>query len=226
MLLAAGRGERMRPLTDQTPKPLLQVGGKSLIVWHIEKLAQAGITEVVINHAHLGAQIETAVGNGNRFGVDIHYSPEQPALETAGGVAYALPLLGTAPFLLISADIYVECDYRMLTCKATELNDGTLAYLWMVENPSWHARGDFALIDDRLRLTGAPCLTYSNLGLFHPDFFSGVERGTKLPMLPLFRRAIAAGKIKGARYDGLWDNIGTPSQLSALDALLRSRKHR
>jgi MurNAc alpha-1-phosphate uridylyltransferase len=225
MLLAAGRGERMRPLSDQTPKPLLQVGGKPLIVWHLEKLAQAGITEVVINHAHLGAQIEAALGNGSRYGVNIRYSAEHPALETAGGVVCALPLLGTGPFLLISADIYVEGDYRSLASKVTELNDGTLAYLWMVKNPDWHARGDFALVDEHLQLAGAPTLTYSNMGLFHPDFFSGVKPGTKLPMLPLFQRAMAAGKIKGACYDGLWENIGTPTQLSALDSILRSRKH-
>ena len=224
MILAAGRGERMRSLTDHTPKPLLMAGGKPLIVWHIERLALAGVTDLVINHAHLGAQIETALGDGRRYGVHIRYSAENPALETAGGVANALPLLGEAPFLVISADIYAECDYRMMTDRAMELNDGTLAYLWMVDNPSWHARGDFSLVGNRLRLEGGGRLTYSNLGLFHPEFFAGVAPGTKFPMLPLFQRAIAAGKIKGARYDGLWDNIGTPSQLGALDSVLRSRQ--
>jgi len=224
MILAAGRGERMRPLTDHTPKALLPVDGKPLIVWQIERLVRASITELVINHAHLGAQIETALGNGSQFGANIRYSPENPALETAGGVVNALPLLGHEPFLVISADIYVECDYRMLASQATELNDGTLAYLWMVDNPDWHAHGDFALVGDKLHLDGRTRLTYSNLGLFHPDFFVEVEPGTKFPMLPLFRKAIAAGRIKGARYSGLWDNIGTPAQLEALDHALRNHQ--
>jgi N-acetyl-alpha-D-muramate 1-phosphate uridylyltransferase len=224
MILAAGRGERMRPLTDHTPKPLLQVGGKSLIVWQIERLVQAGITEMVINHAHLGTQIEAALGDGSRFGASICYSRENEALETAGGVANALPLLGSAPFLVVSADIYVECDYRLLTSQATALNDGTLAYLWMVDNPEWHARGDFALVGNRLQLEGEPRLTYSNLGLFHPDFFAGIAPGTKFPMLPLFQNAISAERAKGARFSGLWDNIGTPSQLHALDRALLNQQ--
>ena len=222
MILAAGRGERMRPLTDHTPKPLLQVGGKPLIVWQIERLVRAGITELVINHAHLGAQIEAVLGDGSRFGASICYSPENQALETAGGVANALPLLGPAPFLVVSADIYVECDYRLLASRITDLEDGTLAYLWMVDNPAWHARGDFALIGDKLQLEGETRLTYSNLGLFHPDFFAEVVPGTKFPMLPLFRKAIAAERIKAARFNGLWDNIGTPSQLNALDRALQT----
>lgn len=220
MLLAAGRGERMRPLTDLTPKPLLMAGGKALIVWQIERLVQAGITQIIINHAHHGAQIEAALGDGSRFGAQIRYSPEGIALETGGGIANALPLLGQAPFLVLSADIYVECDYRKLANRTIELKEGALAYLWMVNNPDWHGRGDFALVGNQVRLEGEPMLTYSNLGLFHPDFFACVTPGTKLPMLPLLQRAIKAGKIKGSRYDGLWDNIGTPSQLSTLDNAL------
>jgi len=224
MILAAGRGERMRPLTNLTPKPLLQVGGKPLIVWQIERLTRAGITELVINHAHLGEQIEAALGDGSQFGASISYSPENPALETAGGVANALPLLGHKPFLVISADIYVECDYRLLADRVADLQDGTLAYLWMVNSPDWHARGDFSLVNGKLHLEGEERLTYSNLGLFHPEFFAGIAPGTKFPMLPLFQQAIAAGKLKGARYSGLWDNIGTPSQLSALDDMLRNHQ--
>lgn len=222
MILAAGRGERMRPLTDTTPKPLLSVGGKALIVWHLERLAAAGFREVVINHAHLGAQIEAALGDGSRFGVSIVYSPEPDgALETAGGVAKALPLLGDKPFLLISADIYAECDYRTLITQAM---DDASAFMWMVDNPPWHSAGDFAIKDGRLSMRGEPKLTYANLGVFGPAFFAGVEPGARLPMLPLFRRAIAAGKIKAARYTGMWDNIGDAAQLQALDALLRSRQ--
>lgn len=223
MILAAGRGERMRPLTDQTPKPLLQVGGKPLIVWQIERLVRAGITELIINHAHLGTQIEAALGDGSQFGASICYSPENQALETAGGVANALPLLGPDPFLVVSADIYVECDYSLLADRLTDLEDGALAYLWMVDNPAWHARGDFALVDDRLQLEGETRLTYSNLGLFRPEFFAGIAPGTKFPMLPLFQQAITAGRIKAARFNGLWDNIGTPSQLHALDSALHDQ---
>lgn len=220
MILAAGRGERMQPLTNACPKPLLVVGGKALIVWQIERLVAAGITELVINHAHLGSQIEAALGDGARYGAHIVYSPEAEALETAGGIVKALHLLGPAPFLVVSADIYTACDYRLLKQSAAALEDGTLAYLWMVANREWHPRGDFALIDGFLRLDAEPRLTYSNLGIYRPEFFSGIIPGTKLPLLPLLKRAIAAGKIKGARFDGLWENIGTPVQLAALDAAL------
>lgn len=220
MILAAGSGERMRPLTDTCPKPLLEVGGKPLIVWQIERLVAAGVNELVINHAHLGQQIEAALGDGARYGARIVYSPEAEALETAGGIVKALPLLGPSPFLVVSADIYTECDYRLLTQNPAVLEDGTLAYLWMVANREWHPGGDFALIDGIVSLGEEPRLTYSNLGIFRPEFFSGIVPGTKLPLLPLFNRAIAARKIKGARFDGLWDNIGTPVQLAALDAAL------
>lgn len=224
MILAAGRGERMRPLTDHTPKPLLAAGGKPLIVWHLERLAQAGMREVVINHAHLGRQIEAALGDGAAWGVTIRYSAEpEGALETAGGVAHALPLLGAAPFFLISADIYVEADYRALAAAAGALQDGATAFMWMVNNPSWHEDGDFALDGDHLALDGAPRLTYANFGVFSPAFFAGVEPGTRLPMSPLFRRAIGQRQVRGARFDGLWDNVGTPSQLHALDDALRQR---
>ena len=222
MILAAGRGERMRPLTDACPKPLLAVGGKPLISWQVERLVAAGITELVINHAHLGRQIEAALGDGSIFGARIAYSAETSALETAGGVALALPLLGSAPFLVGSADSYVECDYRLLADCAAALEDGTHAYLWMVANREWHPGGDFALVDGYLRASGEPRLTYSNLGVFRPEFFAGLVPGTRLPMRPLLDGAIAAAKIKAARYDGLWENIGTPQQLLDLnDRLLR-----
>jgi len=223
MILAAGRGERMRPLTDTCPKPLMSVGGKPLIVWQIERLARAGIVELVINHAHLGAQIEAALGDGRRHGVRISYSPEAEALETAGGVVKALHLLGPEPFLVVSADIYCECDYQQLAERAADLSDGTLAHLWLVDNRPWHPRGDFALRAGLLHAVGEPRLTYSNLGVYRPDFFAGVAPGTRLPLRPLLDRAIAAGKITGDRLDAVWDNIGTPAQLAELDAALKRR---
>ncbi|TRZ64504.1 MAG: nucleotidyltransferase family protein [Rhodocyclaceae bacterium] len=223
MILAAGRGERMRPLTDTCPKPLLQVGGKPLIVWQVERLVAAGITALVINHAHLGSQIEASLGDGRRYGARITYSRETEPLESAGGVVKALHLLGPSPFLIVSADIYVECDYRRLAEGKALLQDGTLAFLWLVANPAWHARGDFALVDGFLQLDREPRLTYANIGIFHPNFFAGIEPGTKYPLLPLFNRAIAAGMVRGAVLGGLWDNIGTPLQLAVLDEALKHR---
>lgn len=224
MILAAGRGERMRPLTDHTPKPLLDVGGKPLIVWHLERLAAAGVRDVVINHAHLGGQIEATLGNGSRFGLSIAYSPEpEGALETAGGVVQALHLLGDAPFLVISGDIYIECDYRSLL---RPLSADATALMWMVDNPAWHATGDFAICAGKLALDGAPKLTYANIGVFAPAFFAGVEPGTRLPLLPLFKRGIAERSIDAVRFTGLWDNLGNPEQLRNLDTLLRNRPPR
>lgn len=223
MILAAGRGERMRPLTDTCPKPLLPVNGKPLIVWQIERLVAAGITELVINHAHLGQQIENTLGDGSRYQAQISYSREIEALESAGGVINALHLLGDAPFMIVSADIYVECDYRELAQSATPLLDGSLAFLWLVANPPWHAHGDFSLRDGTLHLAGEAKHTYSNIGVFHPDFFDGIAPGTKYPLLPLFNRAIADGRVNGAMLDAMWDNLGTPLQLAALDELLRRR---
>jgi MurNAc alpha-1-phosphate uridylyltransferase len=220
MILAAGRGERMRPLSDATPKPLLAVGGKPLIVWQIERLAAAGIREIVINHAHLGQQIEIALGNGSSWDVKIDYSPEAEALETAGGIRQALPLLGTAPFLVVSADIYCACDYRQLLDELQLANDA-LACLWMIANPPWHPQGDFALREGRLHLDGEPRLTYANFGLFRAEMFNELTPGRKLPLRPLLDAAIPAGRIQAARLDAMWENLGTPAQLAELDARLR-----
>jgi len=224
MILAAGRGERMRPLTDHTPKPLLQVGGKPLIEWHIERLADAGVTQLVINHAYLGDQIERALGNGSQWGVSIQYSREQEALETAGGVAAAMHLLGDSPFLLVSADIYAQCDYAHLLDKMNLLEQQDWAYIWMVDNPPWHPAGDFALRYQHIVLQGEPRMTYANLGIYRPEFFATVEPGTKMPMLPLFQSAISQNKVKGGRYIGLWENVGNPQQLATLDAMLRNKQ--
>ncbi|MCE9633431.1 MAG: nucleotidyltransferase family protein [Methylophilales bacterium] len=217
MILAAGRGERMRPLTDHTPKPLLQVGGKPLIVWHIEKLAQAGFTEIVINHAHLGAQIEAALGDGRQFGVRIQYSPEREALETAGGIANALPLLGEQPFLVVNGDIF--CDFDFANIKP--LKNGLLAWLVLVGNPTHNKHGDFALHGTEVADAGDDKMTFSGIGVYHPRLFTHVERGTKAKLAPLLRQATLSHQVGGEYYHGHWLDIGTPERLAELDQSLR-----
>lgn len=218
MILAAGRGVRMRPLTDTTPKSLLAVAGKPLIVWLLEKLARAGFTEAVINHAHLGHMIEAALGDGSRFGVSIRYSPERDALETAGGIALALPLLGTEPFLAINADIYSDYDFAALA--GLQLED-RLAHLVLVDNPPQHPRGDFALEAGRVREGGRPMLTFSGIGVYAPRLFGGIPASAKVPLAPLLRKAIAADRVSGEHYRGRWHDIGTAERLAALNAELR-----
>jgi MurNAc alpha-1-phosphate uridylyltransferase len=218
MILAAGRGVRLRPLTDTTPKSLLAVGGKALIVWHLEKLARAGFTEAVINHAHLGAMIESALGDGSRFGLAIRYSPEREALETAGGIAAALPLLGSEPFLVINADVY--SDYDFSTLRGSQLG-GKLAHLVLVDNPAQHPRGDFALEDGHVRESGTPMLTFSGMGIYAPRLFSGIPPGTKVPLAPLLRKAMGVDRVSGEHYRGRWHDIGTAGRLHALNAELR-----
>lgn len=227
MILAAGRGERMRPLTDHTPKPLLKAGGKPLIVWHIERLVAAGITELVINHAHLGAQIEKALGNGSRFGAQIQYSAEASALETAGGIAYALPLLGDLPFAVINGDIYCDYDYLQLHERAAALiaNNDT-AHLVLVNNPAHHPQGDFALHNGRiedstdLQLTTDDLLTFSGIGVYQPSLFSHILKGSVAPLAPLLRVQIALEKVSGEHHQGTWVDVGTPQRLHELDAQL------
>ena len=218
MILAAGRGVRMRPLTDTTPKSLLAVGGKPLIVWQLEKLARAGFSEVVINHAHLGGMVEAALGDGSRFGLAIRYSPEREALETAGGIALALPLLGAEPFLVANADIYSDCDFRALA--GLDLQD-RLAHLVLVDNPPQHPRGDFALEAGRVRETGEPLLTFSGIGVYSPRLFGGIPPGAKVALAPLLRKAMAAERVSGEHYRGRWHDIGTVERLRALDMELR-----
>ncbi len=222
MLLAAGRGERMRPLTDHTPKPLLEVGGKPLIVWHIERLARVGLTELVINHAHLGQQIETLLGDGKQFGVSIQYSDEGKALETAGGIAYALHLLGNAPFAVINSDIYCEYDFTQLPARATKLKpNGDMAHLVLVNNPEQHPKGDFGLNNGRVT-ESAPKLTFSGIGIYSPTLFQHIARGAIAPLAPLLREQIALGKISGEHYSGRWVDVGTPQRLQLLDNALRT----
>ena len=212
MILAAGRGERMRPLTDHTPKPLLKVGGKPLIVWHIERLVQAGVTEIVINHAHLGAQIEAALGDGARWQVQIQYSAEETALETAGGIAYALPLLGTQPFLVVNGDVYTDIDYASLALPA-----GMLAHLVMVDNPPQHPAGDFGLVNGLLVEAASQTLTFSGVGVYHPELFKEVARGQPAKLAPLLKSAMRQQAVSGQRHRGIWHDIGTPERLKQLD---------
>ena len=218
-ILAAGRGERMRPLTDHTPKPLLPAGGKPLIVWHLERLATAGFKDVVINHAHLGAQIESALGDGSSWGLNIQYSPEPPgALETAGGIANALPLLGEETFLLVNGDVFCDWDFgraRQLTAKT--------AHLVMVPNPAHHTKGDFSLDGERVIYAGAEeTLTYAGFAVFSPAFFAGVEKGAVMKLRPLLDAAIAAGTLTGERHAGRWVDVGTPQRLAELDQELKN----
>jgi len=221
MILAAGRGERMRPLTDATPKPLLEAGGQPLIVRHIEALVRAGLRDIVINHAHLGRRIEAALGDGERFGARIRYSPEGEALETAGGIAHALPLLGDAPFAVINGDIACDYDYARLAPLAGDLRArGLLAHLVLVPNPPHHERGDFALQGGRVTAEGARKFTFSGIGLYDPALFAGIARGAKAKLAPLLRVAMDAGRVGGERHDGLWMDIGTPGRLAKLDRLL------
>jgi len=224
MILAAGRGERMRPLTDHTPKPLLPAGGKPLIVWHIERLAREGITDLVINHAHLGAQIESALGDGSQFGVNIRYSPEASALETAGGIAYALPLLGDEPFAVINGDIYCDYDFAQLPARAEQMQyTGDAIHLVLVDNPSHHPHGDFGLLDGRV--VAQPQWTFSGIGLYQPALFSPITRGSKAPLAPLLRAQIALGKVCGEHHRGEWIDVGTPQRLAELDQQLRASQN-
>jgi MurNAc alpha-1-phosphate uridylyltransferase len=225
MILAAGRGERMRPLTDHTPKPLLQVGGKPLIVWHIERLVRAGITDLVINHAHLGVQIEQALGDGSQFGVTIRYSDEGTALETAGGIAFASHLLGEEPFAVVNGDVYCDYDFRHFPqCAAALANSEDSAHLVLVDNPEHNLKGDFGLQGARITDT-APKFTFSGIGLYKPQLFAHIQRGTKAPLAPLLREQIAAGKVSGEHHRGVWVDVGTPQRLDELDKQLRASQN-
>ncbi len=224
MILAAGRGERMRPLTDSCPKPLLVAGGKPLIVHHIEALARAGLRDIVINHAHLGHMIEAALGDGSAFGVRIRYSPEAVALETAGGILNALHLLGEAPFLVINGDIHCDLDLATLVARAPTLAaDGDRAHLVLVPNPPHHPEGDFHLDGGRITPASAARLTFSGIGVYHPALFADLAAGARAALGPLLRTAIAAGQVSGQRHDGDWLDVGTPERLAELDQRLAGR---
>jgi N-acetyl-alpha-D-muramate 1-phosphate uridylyltransferase len=223
MVLAAGRGERMRPLTDSQPKPLLRVAGKRLIEYHLERLAAGGFREVVVNTAWLGDMIPAALGSGGQYGLAITYSHERPeALETGGGIFQALPLLGSGPFLLVNGDVWTDIDFGALRRSPPE---GSLAHLVLVPNPPQHARGDFRLEGPKQGLVSEGeglRHTYSGVGIYRPEFFAGCTPG-KFPLLPLLRRAIAQRALSGELHEGRWFDIGTSERLAALDAEL-SRK--
>ena len=218
-ILAAGRGERMRPLTDHTPKPLLVAGGKPLIVWHLERLAAAGFKEIVINHAHLGSLIEQTLGDGSQWGLHIQYSPEPPgALETAGGIATALPLLGNEPFLVVNGDVYCDVDFGRFFGLTV-----AFAHLVMVANPAHHTGGDFSLDGEHvIYANGEQTLTYAGIGVFSPAFFAEVKPGTIMKLRPLLDAAIATGTLTGERFAGRWVDVGTPQRLAELDQELKN----
>jgi MurNAc alpha-1-phosphate uridylyltransferase len=225
MILAAGRGERMRPLSDACPKPLLRVGGKPLIVWQLEALRRAGFTDIVINAAHLSTQLTDALGDGASCGVRIRWSIEPEPLETAGGIATALPLLPPGPALIVSGDIHSDFDYASLQARVdamARVADGPRVHLVMVPNPPFHPEGDFALRGGRIEADGTPRLTYGNIGVYDTTLFRELPRGVKLKLLPLYRQWIAAGIVSGELHSGHWANIGTADDLARLDATLRS----
>lgn len=215
LIFAAGFGERMLPLTLHTPKPLLQVRGKALIVYHLEALARASIREVVINISHLGAQIKAALGDGSAWGLRLQYSEEgDPPLETGGGMQKALALLGEAPFIALNGDVYADVDFSAL---ARHVLDGALAHLLMVDNPAHHPEGDFVLSQGKLRTCGPVKLTFSGIGLYDPKLLAGLAPG-RYKLGPILREAMAFGQISGAYFDGNWEDVGTPERLAALNA--------
>lgn len=226
MILAAGRGERMRPLTDTCPKPLLKVGSEPLIGWHLRRLKAAGIEEIVINHAWLGQQIEETLGNGAAYGVSIAYSAEgAQGLETAGGIATALPLLGEEPFLVINGDVLTDIDFTLASAQAARLSaEQRLAYLWLVQNPAHNPKGDFVLQTDGAVLsTGAgEALTFSGMGVYHPALFHDTPPKQAAKLAPLLRAAMEVGKVQGVKHEGLWLDVGTVERLAEAERLAAS----
>ncbi|SHN23978.1 MurNAc alpha-1-phosphate uridylyltransferase [Duganella sacchari] len=230
MIFAAGRGERMRPLTDTTPKPLLKVRGRPLIVWHILNLVKAGITEIVINHAHLGEQIEQTLGDGSQFGAKLMYSHEEQALETAGGIAKARELLGDAPFVAVSGDIYVPYfDFEQVkdvlhdkdmwgNPYAADKRD--ICWLYMVPNPDWHPDGDFGMTMYSLTNEGSPKWTFGNIGVYRMEMFDRIASGDYAKLGPLIREYADKKQVGGEVYEGVWHNVGTVQQLDLLNAPL------
>jgi MurNAc alpha-1-phosphate uridylyltransferase len=226
-LLAAGRGERMRPLTDDLPKPLLTIQKKSLLAWHLEALGNAGIRNVVINHAWLGSKIEAALGKGEQFGLEIEYSPEETALETAGGICKALPLINPSDyFLVINGDVFspnLPISSLLETVEQMRASQSKpLAYLLMVPNPIQHPNGDFYLHGTKVadeNSAGAEKLTFSGIGIYHKDLFKGLERGAPAKLAPLLRQAMSENRVTGEKYQGPWHDVGTPQRLQELNAV-------
>lgn len=218
MLLAAGRGERLRPITQSVPKPLVRVGGKPLIVYHLEALARAGVRDVVVNLSWLGGQIRSALESGAQHGLSIVYSEEGPEpLETGGGIVRALPLLGSAPFLVVNADIWTDMDFG----RCSQLPADADARIVLTSNPAHHPRGDFALEDGWVIERESNRYTYTGVGLYRPEFFADCPLG-RFPLLPLLKRAIAARRLRGEHFDGQWFDVGSPERLAWLDARIRA----
>lgn len=218
MILAAGRGERLRPLTDHVPKPLLAVGGKPLLAWHLERLAAAGFTEVVINVAYLAERIVAAFGDGRTFGLHISYSREDEPFETAGGIAHARPLLGEMPFLLLNADVFCNCNLARLRRRALR---GRLAHLLLAPNPAHRPQGDFSLHRGVVGNAPSARYTYTGVALVSPTLVAGVGDAEKAPLGPLLREAAARGALSGELHCGLWYDAGTAQRLTELDRMLR-----
>ncbi|HEX7644420.1 MAG TPA: nucleotidyltransferase family protein [Burkholderiaceae bacterium] len=227
MIFAAGRGERMRPLTDDCPKPLLKVRGRALIVWQILNLVRAGITEIVINHSHLGHMIEAELGDGSKYGAQLHYSAEEEPLETAGGIARARHLLGGEPFVAVSGDIY--CPHFDFEQVKTALEDNDpwgnphpadkrdVAWLYLVLNPDFHPKGDFALHSFSIANRGEPMYTFGNIGVYRPEIFDSIAPGQHAKLAPILREYADRGQVGGELYRGMWHNVGTPEQLAQLN---------
>lgn len=232
LILAAGRGERMRPLTDEVPKPLLRAGGKRLIEWQIESLVRAGVREIVVNVAHLPDQFEAALGDGRRHGAALHYSREgesaDDALESLGGIVKALPSLGNAPFIVTSGDIVTDFPYDRLRGPSEAQQRGdTDAHLVLVDNPPFHLRGDMGLENERIDPEAMPRMTYANIGVFSPRLFAGVAntlQGGRAPLFPWLYEAARACRVSGELYSGRWWNAGTPDDLARLHADLSRSK--
>ncbi|MDF7675351.1 nucleotidyltransferase family protein [Neisseriaceae bacterium ESL0693] len=218
MILAAGRGERLRPLTDECPKPLLKVGDLPLIGHHLKRLHQAGLNDIVINHAWLGQHIETELGDGQHYGVHIQYSPEcEGGLETAGGIAMALPLLGQQPFLVVNGDVLTDFDFQCVFERAKAMQQrNDLAHLWLVENPEHHQEGDFGLTQEG-RLSANPVAsqswTFSGIGIYSPALFQSIAPNTRARLAPLLRQAMTSDRISAERYNGHWLDVGTIDRL-------------
>jgi N-acetyl-alpha-D-muramate 1-phosphate uridylyltransferase len=220
MILAAGRGVRMRPLSDSTPKPLLKVAGKSLIQWQIERLVAGGFTRIVINHAWLGAQIEEALGDGSGLGANIRYSPEGEAMETVGGIVQALSLLGDAPFAVVSGDVFTDFPYATLKARVEDIghrHPDVVGHIVLTNNPPFHPQGDMAVRDGLACMDGER-LNYGGIAVFHPRIFAEFPKGHHGRLFPWAFEHVRAGRITAEHHRGWWDNVGTPEDLASLNA--------